>query len=95
MTMDYKYTDYHERWLDAVRRLEKLGKYALLIKLLDSADNIPYYATRMNKKNLAIMLWKAELVQKAAKKDWGKSEAFAQFRKTIQEIKRAEAIEPV
>jgi (p)ppGpp synthase/HD superfamily hydrolase len=94
MTMDYKYTDYHERWFEAMQRLKKLGKYALLIKLVDSDDNIPYYSKIMSRKDLVALLWKAELVQKMVKKDWCKTDVFGRFSRAIQKIKREKAIKP-
>ncbi|GEM_PF-2735455 len=95
MTMNYKYTDYRERWFEARQRLKNLDRYALLIKLVDSEDNIRYYSKIMSKKDLAVLLWKAELVQKTVKKDWSKTEVFGRFSRAIQKIKHKKAIKPV
>lgn len=87
MTMDYSISDYKTRWYDDIKRLKKLGRYAVLLKLIDSADNLPFYSRILKgRKKMKIMLWKVYLVLKTAKKDWGHLPLYKDFRSLYKEV---------
>jgi len=87
MTMDYSISDYKIRWYDNIKRLKKLGRYAVLLKLIDSADNLPFYSRVLkSRKKKKKMLWKVYLVLKTAKKDWSRLPLYKDFGSLYKEI---------
>ncbi len=88
MTMDYSYRfpTYEERWYDAMRRLKKVGKFAILLKVIDCYDNLPYYHKKVSKLRFKEMMWKHKLVVKTASQYWPKLSVFQQYRTTVKQV---------
>ncbi|XOU94947.1 MAG: HD domain-containing protein [Candidatus Kerfeldbacteria bacterium] len=90
LTQDYKYKYYKDRWRNAEKRINKIGKYCWLIKMIDARDNLPYYSTIIKKKlRISEMMWKYKLViRNSKKKNWSQLDEFKSCNSLVNEVKK-------
>ena len=89
LTQDYKYELYLDRWYDAEKRIDKIGKYGWLIKMIDARDNLPYYSKIIKKKSrIYEMMWKHNLIITKTKKDWRKLKEFKDYNNLSNKVKK-------
>ncbi len=93
LTQDYKYEIYQERWHNAEKRINKIGKYGWLIKMIDARDNLPYYYkiltnTKKKKEKIYEMMWKHNMIIGHARNDWSKLAEFKDYNKLSTKIKK-------
>lgn len=87
LTQDYKYKYYKDRWHNAEKRINKIGKYGWLIKMIDARDNLPYYSKIIKTKNRVYeMMWKHNLIITNTKKDWSKLDEFKSYNSLSKKI---------
>lgn len=92
LTMDYQFTFYQDRWYDGMNRIKKAGRNILLIKLIDSNDNLPYYVARLKHDTLGLLLWRVHLVLSVTKKEWGHLGLYRQFGAAYRAVKKSKKI---
>ena len=94
LTMDFEkmdniFSDYKERWIDHEKRLNKIGKYGWLIKMIDANDNLLYYSSILkSKKRIFEMMWKHDLIIRNAKKYWGKHKEFIEYKSLVNKMNK-------
>lgn len=58
-TFDKNIKDYKERWEKSLTNIDKVGRNAVIIKIVDQMDNLPYYSNIENNDELkAQVAWK-------------------------------------
>uniref|UniRef100_A0A7V3J9V7 HD domain-containing protein n=1 Tax=candidate division CPR3 bacterium TaxID=2268181 RepID=A0A7V3J9V7_UNCC3 len=57
-TFDRNIKDYKERWQKLITNLKQAGQDALLIKLVDQMENLPYYILISDEKKKQEIMWK-------------------------------------
>jgi len=85
LTTDKSIKDYQERWHKDVKRIIKKGRDAILIKIIDSKDNFPYYILISDKKKLKEVLWKHNLLIQSFSKYMKGEKIFQNYRKMVEE----------
>ncbi len=80
--------DYKKRWGVLLKKIKKEGKEAMLIKILDSNDNlIHYFRLIKDKKTKEETLWKYHFTIKSLKPYIGNTKAFKEYLKNYNSIK--------
>ncbi len=57
-SFDKTITDYRQRWGKAIAKICAIGKPAMIIKIADNLDNLPYYWRILNSENRKKTFWK-------------------------------------
>jgi len=57
-TFDRNIKDYQKRWQKLITNLKQVGRDALIIKLVDQTENLPYYMLISDKEKKREVLWK-------------------------------------
>lgn len=57
-TFDRNIKDYKNRWHKLVANIKKAGREAIMIKLADQMDNLPYYALVLDSEKKEELMWK-------------------------------------
>lgn len=85
LTTSYSIKNYQERWHKDVERIIKKGKDAMLIKVIDSKDNLPYYILISNKKKLKEVFWKHNLLVQSFSKYLVDEKIFQDYAKMVKD----------
>lgn len=86
LTFDRTITDYKERWNKEVPKIIKAGRKAMIIKVADSMDNLPYYILIPDDKKREEVLWKHNLIVNSFEKYLGQEKIFQEYKKAVQQI---------
>lgn len=57
-TFDRNIKDYKERWHNLISKIKRVGRDALIIKLVDQMENLPYYMLISDEKKKKEVMWK-------------------------------------
>ena len=79
-----KIKDYKKRWHILIGKIKKVGRGAMLIKVVDTNDNLTYLPLMKNRKVFNETLWKQQLVRDSFKPFLGKLKVFKEFEKNIK-----------
>lgn len=87
-----KIKGYKRRWHVLLAKIKKAGKDAMIIKVVDSTDNIQYVPLIKNKKALEAILWKVQFTIESLEPHLRNLEIFKQFKITkeviLEELKK-------
>lgn len=86
LTFDWTITDYKKRWNKEVPKIIKAGRKAMIIKIADSMDNLPYYILVSDDKKKEEVLWKHNLIVNSFEKYLGQEKIFQEYKKAVQQI---------
>ena len=62
-TFDENIEDYQERWRKLVSNIKRVGRAAMIIKLADQMDNLPYYALISDDGMKGEVMWKRQFFE--------------------------------
>lgn len=88
LTFDQTITDYKERWNKEIPKIIKAGRQAMIIKVADSLDNLPYYILVLDDKKREEVLWKHNLIVSSFEKYLGQEKIFEKYKKLVQGVSR-------
>jgi len=78
--------DYKERWQVLFAKINKAGREARIIKLVDALDNLNYVPLIKDKQLLEAVLWKHGLVVKELESEFGDLEIFLEYKRKYKKI---------
>ena len=78
--------DYKVRWYKLLNNVKKAGKEAMLIKVVDGDDNLPYTPLVKSPKELKKVLWKHQMVIEKLKSKIGHLKIFKEYHKNYKEM---------
>jgi len=84
-TFDPNIKDKKERFKEAVNRVKKAGKQAVMIKVADSLDNFPYYTEIFDKQKKQEILWKHQQRVKAFESAIGNTKLFKEYQAMVKQ----------
>lgn len=87
-TYDPKIKNYKERWRQAMPNIVKAGKDAMIIKLADNFDNLPYYTQPLHKKRREEVLWKQKLTIISLEKFLKDHDLFKEYKRGFLKVLR-------
>lgn len=74
------------RWIKLLNNIKKAGKKAMIIKIIDANDNLPYTALVKNKDYLKRILWKHQMLIEKLKPEIGNLKIFKEYYKKYKKI---------
>jgi (p)ppGpp synthase/HD superfamily hydrolase len=74
------------RWQKSADKLIKAGQEAMMIKLVDSWNNLPYYKQIVDKQKLKEVAWKHRFLVKTFKPYLKNNQLFKNYQKMVEEI---------
>lgn len=77
---------YRERWAKLVSNLKKEGKGAMIIKLIDQADNLPYYYLINDENKKQEVIWKHKFFIDECSKELKEYQIFEEYRRKVSKI---------
>jgi len=80
--------DYKVRWHKLLNNVKKTGKEAMLIKVVDGDDNLPYTSLVKSSKELEKVLWKHQMVIEKLNPKIGELKIFKEYHKNYKDILR-------
>jgi len=89
LTFDAKIKDYQERWHKSIAKIKKAGQKAMLIKVIDANDNLPFILLIKDKDKLKKVLWKHQLIIDSFKSRMAKVIVFREYQKNLKQILRS------
>ena len=91
-----KIKDYKKRWYILIDKIKRAGKGAMLIKVVDTNDNLTHLPLIKNRKVLKETLWKYQLVIESFRPFLGNFKIFKEFekkyKKTITKLRKKKLI---
>lgn len=82
-TFDRKITDYKERWRNLILNIKRVGRDALIIKLVDQMENLPYYMLISNEAKKKEVMWKHKFFISECRDDLQKMPTFGEYKKMV------------
>lgn len=82
----YKIKDYKLRWQKLLAKIKKAGKTAMILKVLDSSANLPYFPLIQDREILEQTFWKINFIIKNLKPYIGQTAIFKNYEKAFQRI---------
>ena len=86
-TFDRDIKDYKERWQKLITNLKRVGRDALVIKLTDQIENLPYYMLISDKEKKKEVMWKHKFFIDGCRSDLQKLPMFKDYEKTVDSYK--------
>lgn len=80
--------DYRKRWYVLVEKIKKAGKEAMIIKVVETTDNLKYLSLIKNPKTLEQTLWKYQVVRDSFKPYIGNLQIFKEFERKLKMSKK-------
>ena len=89
-TFDRKIKDYKKRWRNLISNIKKAGRDALVIKLVDQIDNLPYYMLISDDRKRHEVMLKHKFFINECRKNFKDLQIFRDYEKTLilQDISR-------
>ncbi len=81
-----KEKDYKKRWLILMKKIEKAGKAAMLLKLIDVGENVLYVPFIKEKEEIQAVYWKHNFVMKWLKPYFGTRKIYREYRDAYQKV---------
>jgi len=82
-TFDRNIKDYKKRWRDLISNIKRGGRDALIIKLIDQMENLPYYMLISNEEKKREVMWKYKFFISECRDDLQKMPTFREYEKMI------------
>lgn len=89
LTFSDKIKDYKERWKNEIKKIIETGREAMIIKVVDASDSLPYYTLIKNPKIKEEVLWKQQLIIDSFEKYLKNKKIFQEYKKMYSKIKPA------
>jgi len=83
-TFDRNIKDYKERWQKLITNLKQAGRDALVIKLADQMENLPYYMLISDKEKKQGVMWKHKFFIDECRNDLQKLPMFKNYEKMVE-----------
>lgn len=75
--------DYKERWQKLISNIKKAGRDALVIKLIDQMDNLPYYILISDEQKKREVIWKHKFFIDSLKDELKQFKVFQDYEKLV------------
>ena len=85
-TFDKDIKDYKERWRVSLANINKAGRQAFIIKLMDQMDNLPYYILILDKIKKEQLIWKHKYFIECFDREYSDFELFCKYKESINKI---------
>jgi GTP pyrophosphokinase len=82
-TFDRNIKDYKERWHNLISNIKRVGRDALIIKLADQMENLPYYMLILDDEKKKEVMWKHKFFISECKDDLQKMSTFGEYEKMV------------
>ena len=86
-TFDIAIKDYKKRWHKSIANIKEVGKEAMIIKVVDANDNLPFVLLIKDSRKLGETLWKHQLIMKSFKPKIGKLQMFKEYQRNLKKVK--------
>jgi guanosine-3',5'-bis(diphosphate) 3'-pyrophosphohydrolase len=83
-TFDRNIKDYKERWRNLISNLKRAGKDALIIKLIDQMENLPYYMLISDEEKKKEVMWKHKFFISECRSDLEKLPPFKDYENMVE-----------
>ncbi|MBI3684916.1 bifunctional (p)ppGpp synthetase/guanosine-3',5'-bis(diphosphate) 3'-pyrophosphohydrolase [Candidatus Azambacteria bacterium] len=83
-TFDRNIKDYKERWRNLISNLKRAGKDALIIKLIDQMENLPYYMLISDEEKKKEVMWKYKFFISECRSDLEKLPPFKDYENMVE-----------
>ncbi len=88
-TFDREIKNYKERWRRLITNLKQAGRDALIIKLVDQMDNLPYYILISDDEKKREVMWKHQFFIYECGDDLKEFSMFRDYEKMVNSYKLA------
>ena len=85
-TFDRNIKDYKKRWKVSLTNIDKAGKEAFIIKLVDQMDNLPYYILILDKNRKEELIWKHKCFIECFNTKYSNIELFKEYKKLVSKV---------
>lgn len=82
-TFDRNIKDYKERWRNLILNIKRVGRDALVVKLADQMDNLPYYIMISDEEKKKEVIWKHRFFIEECRDDLQKLSMFQEYEEMI------------
>ncbi len=82
-TFDRSIKDYKERWHNLISNIKRVGRDALIIKLVDQIKNLPYYMLISDDEKKKEVMWKYKFFIEECRDELNNLPIFKQYEKTV------------
>lgn len=89
LTMDCEIKDYKPRYQKFIKNVIKAGQEAILIKIIDQMDNLPYYAYVLDSDKQQELFWKHQFVFNSLKQYLSRKPIFEEYKRLLKKIIKA------
>jgi len=86
-TFDRNIKDYKERWSKLILNIKQVGRDALIIKLIDQMENLPYYMLISDEEKKKEVMWKHEFFISEYRSDLEELPIFKDYEKMVNSYK--------
>ncbi len=84
-TFDRNIKDYKERWSKLISNIKRAGRDALIIKLADQIENLPYYMLISDDEKKKEVMWKHKFFIEECKGGLKKLQMFKDYEKIVKD----------
>lgn len=85
-TFDRSIKDYKERWRKLISNIKRVGRDALIIKLMDQMENLPYYMLISDEEKKKEVTWKHKFFIEECRNDLVKVPMFKDYEKIMKKL---------
>jgi len=82
-TFDRNIEDYKERWCHLISNIKRIGRDALIIKLIDQMENLPYYMLISDEEKKEEVMWKHKFFIEECGRDLQKLVIFKEYERMV------------
>ena len=82
-TFDRNIKDYKERWRNLISNIKRAGRDALIIKLADQIENLPYYMLISDDQKEKEVMWKHNYFIDACRDDLQTMSMFKKYERMV------------
>lgn len=84
-TFDRNIKDYKERWRNLISNIKRVGRDALIIKLADQMENLPYYMLISDDEKKKEVMWKHRFFIDKCRCDLQELAVFREYEKMVSD----------
>ncbi len=82
-TSDQDIKGYKERWRNLISKIKRVGREALIIKLIDQMENLPYYSLILDEEKKKELIWKHKFFISECRNNLKKLQIFKDYEKMV------------
>lgn len=86
-TFDRNIKDYKKRWHNLIANIKRVGRDALVIKLIDQMENLPYYMLISDEEKKKEVMWKHKFFIEECKNNLKELAVFKNYEKVVESYK--------